>query len=55
MLGLAYERIAEGEQMPGLIAVPQGLSIGQAIEELITVIECSDPLELNALVLHLPL
>ena len=41
--------------MPGVIAVPDSLPIGQAIAELILVIECSQPNELENLVIYLPL
>ncbi len=39
----AYERIAAGEPMPGVIVIPWDLQIGQAIEELIILFECSRP------------
>jgi hypothetical protein len=41
--------------MPGVIAVPNSLVIGHAIEDLVTLIECSEQDEWNALVLYLPL
>jgi hypothetical protein len=55
MLKFAYERIAAGLAMPGVIAVPQKLAIGQAIDDLVAAIECSDPNEMEHSVLHLPL
>ena len=55
MLKFAYDRIVASERMPGLIAVPQTMPIGRAIEDLATVIQCSDPAELENSVLHLPL
>jgi hypothetical protein len=51
----AYERVAAGESMPGIIAVPADLPIGQAIEDLHTVLECSGDHELENQVLYLPL
>ncbi len=51
----AYERIAAGQIMPGVIIVPETLPIGQAIEELVTVIECSEQSEYENQVVHLPL
>ena len=51
----AYEHIAAGRRMPGVIAVPESLPIGRAIEDLVTVIECCDPSELENTVFHLPL
>jgi hypothetical protein len=55
LLKFAYERIVGGQLMPGVIAVPQNLHIGQAIEDLVTAIECSEASELENSVLHLPL
>ena len=37
----AYERIAASQSLPGLFVVPQTLAIGDAIEELIILVECS--------------
>jgi hypothetical protein len=51
----AYDRIEAGEPMPGVIAVPDTLAIGQVIEELATLIECSEQHEWENLVLYLPL
>ena len=51
----AYERVEAGEPMPGVIAVPDSLAIGQAIEELVTIIECSEPHEWENLVIYLPM
>lgn len=55
LLKFAYERIVGGQLMPGVIAVPQNLAIGQAIDDLTTAIECSDASDLENSVLHLPL
>ena len=41
--------------MPGVIAVPDSLAIGQAIEDLVTMIECSEQSEWENLVVYLPL
>lgn len=51
----AYARVAAGEPMPGIIAVPDDLPIGQAIEELHIVVECCEDHELANQVLYLPL
>ena len=51
----ACERVAAGQPMPGVIAIPKDLPIGQAIEEMHTVIECLDQGECSAQVIHLPL
>ena len=55
LLKFAYERIVDGQLMPGVIAVPQNLPIGQAIDDLVTAIECSDASDLENSILHLPL
>jgi hypothetical protein len=51
----AYERVAAGEPMPGIIAIPDDLPIGQAIEQLHLVVECGGDTELENQVLYLPL
>lgn len=51
----AYARVAAGEPIPGIIAVPDNLPIGQAIEELHIVVECCEEHELAKQVLYLPL
>jgi len=51
----AYERVAVGEPMPGIIAVPDDLPIGQGIEQLHLVVECAEENELENQVLYLPL
>jgi hypothetical protein len=51
----AYARVAAGEPMPGIIAVPDDLPIGQAIEQLHIVVACSGEHELENQVLYLPL
>lgn len=37
----AYERVAAGLRMPGVFEVPNTLSIGLAIEDLLLIVECS--------------
>lgn len=51
----AYERVAAGEPMPGIIAIPDDLPIGQVIEQLHIVVECLEENELENQVLYLPL
>jgi hypothetical protein len=51
----AYARITAGEIMPGVIAFSESLPIGQAIEELATIIECSDQSEWQDQIIYLPL
>jgi hypothetical protein len=51
----AYERVTAGESMPGVLALAETLPVGQAIEELAIVIECSEQTEWENQVVHLPL
>jgi hypothetical protein len=51
----AYERVAAGEPMPGILAIPDDLPIGQAIEQLYIVVVCLEENELENQVLYLPL
>ena len=55
MPGFAYERVAAGQSLPGVIIIPKLLPIGTAIEELVTVLECDEPGDLNDQVIYLPL
>jgi hypothetical protein len=41
--------------MPGIMAIPDDLPIGQAIEQLHTVVECLEENKLEHQVLYLPL
>ena len=50
----AYERIGAGLTMPGVIVIADDLPIGQAIDEMNLVIECSAENELESLILYLP-
>ena len=51
----AWERVAAGHRMPGVIQISQALSIGRAIDELALVTECSRPGDLQDRVTYLPL
>ena len=51
----AYERVVAGEAMPGVFAVPQSVSIAQALEDLLLLAECSAEREWEDQVLYLPL
>jgi predicted nuclease of predicted toxin-antitoxin system len=51
----AYERVTEKRILLGVIAVPDDLPIGQAIDELALTVVCSLPDELENRVLYLPL
>lgn len=55
MIDYAYNRIAENLPMPGVIAVPQDLAIGETIDEILLLIECSDENEWENQVVFIPL
>ncbi len=55
MIGYAHARVRAGQSMTGVIAVPQSLSIGHAIDDLWTVIVCGDDRDMEGQVLYLPL
>jgi hypothetical protein len=55
MPGYAYERIEAGAAMPGVIEVSLDLPIGQAIEELVLLMEAGRPEEFDNRVIYLPL
>ena len=40
MVGLAYQRVAQGESVPGVIATINDQSIGDAIEDILFIAEC---------------
>lgn len=51
----AYERVKAGQPMPGVVAVPDDLPIGRAIEDLTLIVECATQAEVESLVIYLPL
>jgi len=51
----AYQRVAAGLRMPGVFEVPNTLSIGRAIDDLLLIIECSLEGEWEGQVRYLPL
>ena len=51
----AYDRMEDGQLVAGLIEVPQALPIGQAIEDILTIAECSTAEEIVNRVVFLPL
>lgn len=55
MIDFAYNRIAENLKMPGVIAVPQNLPLGEAIEEISALIEFSLENEWENQVVFIPL
>jgi hypothetical protein len=55
MTRFAYERVARGEQLPGVFEVAATLPVREAIEDLVLIVECSDPDEWERQVRYLPL
>jgi hypothetical protein len=51
----AYERVSQGLPMPGVFAVSQSIPIGQAIEEIMLLAECSLEGEWEGQARYLPL
>jgi hypothetical protein len=51
----ASQRVEAGLPMPGVFIVPQALSIGQAIEDLLSLCQCTSRVEWEGLVFYLPL
>lgn len=55
MKGFAYERVGRREPMPGVFEVPDLMPIGQAVEELLLVLQLLQPAEIENRVVRLPL
>lgn len=51
----AYERVAAGQGMPGVVEVTRSVPVGRAIEDLLLLAECSLDGEWEGQVLYLPL
>jgi hypothetical protein len=55
LVAAAYQRVANSEPMPGVLAVPQDLPISRAIANLVLLAECSLDGEWEGQVRYLPL
>jgi len=55
MTRFAYDRVREGEPMPGVFEVSRKVSLATAIEEILLLAECSTPGEWEGQVRYLPL
>ena len=55
MAGNAYERVREGQPMPGLILANRSTDIGAVIEDLLLALEASEPEEFENQLIYLPL
>jgi hypothetical protein len=51
----AYERLATGEMLAGVFIVNDRLPVGQAIQEILLIVSCSEQSEWSGRVVHLPL
>jgi predicted nuclease of predicted toxin-antitoxin system len=51
----AYERVAIGEEMPGVFILDERFPVGQALQELLLITECSEHSEWSNLVIYVPL
>lgn len=51
----AYDRIAAGLPMPGVLHIPQRMPLGQVIDEMLLIVGASDPQEYDYKVIHLPM
>jgi len=51
----AYERVRAGKPMPGVIEVDDDLPIGQAINDILLVVECSERGEWEGQIIYIPL
>lgn len=51
----AYTRVAANQPMPGVLILPQWVSVGDAVRELLLIIECGASEDFRDRVTHLPL
>ena len=51
----ALNRIRSNLAMPGIIAIPQRIAIGNVLDDLLLIATCSDPQDLSGRILYLPL
>jgi predicted nuclease of predicted toxin-antitoxin system len=51
----AYDRVRAGQAMPGVLLISRDMPIGQAIDELLLMLECGEPGEWEGLVTYFPL
>ena len=55
MVGFAYQRVAAGEPVPGLVATTNEQSIGEAIDDIQLIAECMEEEEIrDQVVVFLP-
>jgi hypothetical protein len=55
LIGLAYERMKRGHGVPGVIAVPQTIAVGVAVDDLALIVQCTTTKDWQNQVGYLPL
>jgi predicted nuclease of predicted toxin-antitoxin system len=55
MADFAYERVAAGEEMAGVFILNDRFPVGQAIEEILLMVVCSEQVEWSGRAVHVPL
>ncbi|ALF55656.1 hypothetical protein ACX27_26905 [Nostoc piscinale CENA21] len=50
----AYDRVRQGQSMPGVIEISTDAPIGQVIEDVLVLVECSQAGELEGQIQYLP-
>ena len=51
----AYERVAAGQEMPGIFILNDRFPVGHAIDEILLTVDCSEPSDWIGRAVHLPL
>jgi len=55
MADYAYDRVAAGQVMPGVFILNDRFPVGQAIQEILLMVACSEQAEWSGRAVHLPL
>jgi predicted nuclease of predicted toxin-antitoxin system len=55
LVGFAWESVEAGRPMAGVIVLGRKLRVSEAVEELLLIVECSEPNEWADVVAYLPL
>ena len=55
MTAHAYDRLAMGLEMPGMIVVPNDLDVGRAVSDLELAVECLEKQEVKEQIRYLPI
>lgn len=55
LVGFAYDRVANGLAMPGVIIVRDAFNVGRVVDDLLIIIECSLQEEIEGHVRYVPL